>query len=168
MRTIETERLILRDWCETDLDDMFICLSNPNVSLPQGSSPCKTLEECKQVLDYVILKKNNYAIVLKESGAVIGGIGLNEDAKGNARARNLGYYLAEQYWNRGIMTEALTAVIASAHEITDMLSATHNHNVKSEHLLLKFGFEQVDVIKNIKRKSDLEVHDEGYYILKLR
>ena len=118
MRTLETERLILRDWKETDLNDIFICLSNPRVTIPEGSSPCESIEDCECVLDYLILVKNNYAIELKENASVIGGIGLNEDTKGNPNARNLGFYLAEEYWNKGIMTEALTIVIANAKEVT--------------------------------------------------
>lgn len=168
MRTLETERLILRDWKETDLDDMFVFLSNPNVTIPEGSSPCETIEKCKAVLDYLISAKNNYAIELKATGSVIGSIGLNEDAKGNKQARNLGYSLAEAYWNQGIITEALTVVIANAKEITNILSILHHNNPKTERLLAKFGFRQVDVIKNVKREVDTEYHDEPYYILKLK
>ena len=113
------------------------------------------------------MQKNGYAIVLKLTGSVIGGIGLNEDAKGNHETRNLGFYLAEEYWNRGIMTEALTVVIANAKEITGSLSATQYNNPKSEHLLIKMGFQQVDVIHNVKRKVDAEPHDEPYYLLML-
>ena len=167
MRTLETERLLLRDWKETDLKDLFVCLSNPRVTIPEGSSPCESIEKCKRVLDYLIVVKNNYAIELKENGSVIGGIGLNEDVKGNLNARNLGFYLAEEYWNKGFMTEALTTVIANAKEVTEMLSASHNNNPKTEHILTKLGFKQVDVIKNVKRKIDVAYHDEPYYILEL-
>ena len=167
MRTLETERLILRDWKETDLNDIFICLSNPRVTIPEGSSPCESIEDCKCVLDYLILVKNNYAIELKENASVIGGIGLNEDTKGNPNARNLGFYLAEEYWNKGIMTQALTTVIANAKEVTEVLSASHNNNPKTDHILTNLGFKQVDVIKNVKRKVDVEYHDEPYYILEL-
>ena len=168
MRTLETERLILRDWRENDLCDMYGFLSNPNVMIPDGSSPCKTLNECKRVLDYLIEKKQNYAIEWKENGKVIGNISLNRDVKGNECVRNLGFCLAEEYWNQGIMTEALAKVIPCAKEVTGVLSATHNRNTKSERLLKKFGFKQVDMIKNVKRKIDSEYHDEPYYILMLK
>jgi ribosomal-protein-alanine N-acetyltransferase len=168
MRILETERLILRDWRENDLHDMYVFLSNPNVTIPDGTSPCQTLAECKRVLDYLIEKKQNYAIEWKENGKVIGNVSLNRDAKGNDYARNLGFCLAEEYWNRGIMTEALTSVIAEAKEITGILSATQNNNAKSEHLLKKFGFQRIGTIKNVKRRVDFEFHDEPYYILILK
>ena len=167
MKTLETDRLILRDWENKDLDDLFAILSNPNVSVPEGSTPVKTKEKCDAVLNYLIMQKNSYAIELKSTGSVIGGIGLNEDAKGEKETRNLGFYLAEEYWNRGIMTEALTAVIESVKEITSRLSATQYNNPKSEHLLIKLGFQQVDVIRNIKRKVDVKQHTEPSYLLKL-
>ncbi|MCQ2445424.1 MAG: GNAT family N-acetyltransferase [Clostridia bacterium] len=168
MKTLETTRLILRDWEKTDLDQMFVFLSNPHVTIPEGATPCKTLEECKGVLDYLLSVRNNYAIVLKENGTVIGSIGLNADAKGNKNARNLGFCLAEEYWGRGIMSEALAMVIAHAKEITNALSATHNQNQISEHLLKKFGFQQVDVICHVKRKCEQDYHDEPYYLLELK
>ena len=168
MRTLETERLILRDWRESDLHDMYAFLSKPTVTIPDGSSPCKTWGECKRVLDYLIEKKQNYAIEWKENGKVIGNVSLNRDVKGNECVRNLGFCLAEEYWNRGIMTEALAKVIPYAKEVTGVLSATQNQNSKSAHLLKKFGFKQVDVIKNVKRKIDSEYHDEPYYILILK
>ena len=43
MKLLETNRLILRDWNEQDLNDLFIILSNPNVALPADSSPITTL-----------------------------------------------------------------------------------------------------------------------------
>lgn len=65
------------------------------------------------------------------------------------------------------MSEALKEVIANAKETADMLSATHNNNAKTDHLLKKFGFRCVDTIKNIQRNVDAEVHDGPYYLLKL-
>jgi RimJ/RimL family protein N-acetyltransferase len=41
MRTLETERLILRDWKMSDLDDYFKLRSNPNITIPDGDLPKK-------------------------------------------------------------------------------------------------------------------------------
>ena len=147
------------------MNDLFTILSNPNVALSADSSPITSLRECKAVLDYLIQAKTNYAVELKSIGRVIGTTGLNEDAKGNADTRNLGFSLAEEFWNQGIMTEALAAVIANAKGIADKLSALHKQNPKTEHILKKFGFQQVDIIRNIQRKAGEIPHEEPYYIL---
>lgn len=169
MRTLETERLILRDWNHTDLEDAFILWSNPNVTIPEGSTPRETKEECLPILNYLIGKKNNYALVFKETGKVIGSVGLNEDADGNESARNLGFSLAENYWNKGLMSEALKKIIENASEITTLLSATHDvKNTKSEHIIKNLGFKYVKTFHGIKRKVDTVPHDELYYILELK
>ena len=49
MRQLETSRLKLRDWKISDVDDAFAFWSNPNVVIPEGSTPIKTPAECKAI-----------------------------------------------------------------------------------------------------------------------
>lgn len=93
MRTLETKRLILRDWSKADLEDAFLFWSDPEVTIPEGATPRKTIEECRLIIEYLISAKNNYAVVLKSTGKVIGSIGLNKDAKGSENVRNIGFCL---------------------------------------------------------------------------
>ena len=168
MKTLETKRLILRDWELTDLDDYFVFKSNPNVTIPDGSLPKKYKEECLPELKYLIHVKNNYALVLKETGKVIGSVGLNEDTDGNENARNVGFVLDESYWNQGLMTEALKEIIANASEITSCLSCIHAAgNTRTEHIIKKLGFKYIKIFHNIKRESDIYPHDDLYYLLEL-
>lgn len=90
MKTLETDRLILRDWT---LDDIG----------------CDVYDE--GTIRFLISARNNYAVVLKESGEVIGTIGINEDAANDPDARNVGVSILEQYRNKGLMSEALTCAI---------------------------------------------------------
>ena len=92
MKTLETKRLILRDWTDEDLG-------------------CGIHTD--EIIKYLIEAKNNYAVVFKETGAVIGTIGLNEDADDNEKRRNVGVRIAEQYRNVGLISEALTEVFAN-------------------------------------------------------
>ena len=86
MKTLSTERLILRDWCEDDIG-------------------CSVHNE--DTIRYLINAKNNYAVVLKANNEIIGTIGLNEDADGKEYVRNVGVRIVPQYQNRGYITEAL-------------------------------------------------------------
>ena len=81
MKTLSTERLILRDWCEDDIG-------------------CSVHNE--DTIRYLINAKNNYAVVLKENNEIIGTIGLNEDADGKEYVRNVGVRIVPQYQNRVI------------------------------------------------------------------
>ncbi len=144
MKTLQTERLILRDWCEKDIG-------------------CEVYNE--NSIQYLMSVKNNYAVVLKENNQIIGTIGLNEDADGNPNIRNVGVRIIEKYQNQGFMTEALNAVIDSAHEITDTLSwFCKTDDERSQYLARKFGFEYVKTF--LKEEHNLPC-DFYYYILKL-
>ena len=141
MKTLETKRLILRDWTLGDIG-------------------CEVYDE--NSIRYLISVQNNYAVVLKENGLVIGTIGLNEDADGNLDTRNVGIRLLEPYRNRGLMSEALKCVIQNVSDVTKKLSWSCSLDDKrSQHIAEKMGFRYV---------KTLYVSDEpfaNYYILEL-
>lgn len=148
MRTLETNRLILRDWNETDIGN------------------CDVYSD--DIIQYLLSAKNNYAVVLKDSNKVIGSIGLNEDAENSQLRRNIGFSLLEQFRNKGYMSEALDIVIKTAKEITPCLSYAHNVNdLRSKHIAEKFGFVYIKTIFGVKRNPDEEAVDFMYYILEL-
>ena len=138
MKTLETERLILRDWALEDIG-------------------CGVYDEnCTR---YLISVRNNYAIVLKENGLVVGSIGLNEDADNNPEARNVGIFLLEPYRNKGIMTEALKCVIQNISDVARKLSyACSTEDKRSQHIAEKLGFHYV---------KTLHQANSYYYILEL-
>lgn len=76
VKTLETDRLLLRDWHVSDIG-------------------CEVFDE--STIRYLISAGNNYAVVLKEDAAVIGTVGLNEDAEGVPKRRNVGVRLLEAY-----------------------------------------------------------------------
>lgn len=95
--TIDTERLTLRAWTETDAEDLFEYAKNPNVGPHGGWKPHESVEESIEIINSLFLEKyQSWAIVLKETGKVIGSIGYEEDPiRKIERCRELGYALAE-------------------------------------------------------------------------
>ncbi len=169
MKKIETERLILRDWDELDLDDMYTIVSNPTINKTMGTTPVTTKDKCHELLQYLIEKRNNYAMELKENHKVIGMIGINKDAMGHENTRNLGFSVSEEFQGKGLLSEALAAIIPTAKEYAEYLSATHiENNEISKHILLKFGFKQIGITQNVYRSADTEPHSEPYYVLQLK
>ncbi|MBR4865136.1 MAG: GNAT family N-acetyltransferase [Clostridia bacterium] len=120
MNTLETKRLLLRDWKESDLG-------------------CGVHND--DVIHYLMEVKNNYAMVIKKTGKIIGTIGLNEDADGNPNLRNVGVRVIEGYRNQGYMQEALTEVFLHAElPIAGYSWFCAADNAPSLHLAEKFGF----------------------------
>ena len=142
MKTLLTERLILRDWHEDDIG-------------------CSVYNEDE--IRYLINAKNNYAIVLKENNEIIGTIGLNEDADGKENVRNVGVRIVPQHQNRGYITEALRAVIDSVRDITDTLSwLCKAEDLRSQHIAKKFGFVYVKTFAKAQHNLPSDFY---YYIL---
>jgi RimJ/RimL family protein N-acetyltransferase len=172
MKTLETNRMILRNWELSDLDDFAEMWTNPNVTVPQGDSPKLSKDECLPLLVFLLNAKNNYALEIKETGKVIGSVGLNEDSDNNPNGRNLGYILNEDYWNKGFMQEALIEIANNAHEITSFLSVgftLDNENHKSQHIARKLGFRFLKTIKGgLSKINGEELADIRYYILELK
>ena len=114
--TLETERLILRPLRMQDAQDLYAYASDPAVSRHVLWDTHKSLSESRGFLRSAIRQyrrglPGSFAIELKASGRMIGTIGfmwVNVDSK----SAEVGYSLNREYWNQGIMTEALNAVIA--------------------------------------------------------
>ena len=104
--------------------------------------------------------------VLKETGSVIGTIGLNEDADDNEKRRNVGVRIAEQYRNMGLMSEALTEVFAN-NKGKEFSWFCKVDDERSGHLAEKFGFEYIKTFPKVQRNEKEEPSDYYYYVLKL-
>ena len=152
---IETERLVLRPWRESDLPDFYEYASVDGVGQMAGWMPHKDQEESARILQMFIEEKKTLALELKENGKVIGSIGLEtRDADlgipEELQGREIGYVLNKDYWGRGLMPEAVQAVINYCfYELRfDWLTCGHFiRNHQSRRVVEKSGFQYVrDVI----------------------
>lgn len=73
---IETQRLILRPWRQSDLEDFFEYASVDGVGQMAGWQPHESLEKSQQILNHFISEKKTFALELKENSKVIGSLGL--------------------------------------------------------------------------------------------
>lgn len=110
METIETERLILRPFAESDYDDLFEFLVQLRDDEYEGY-PGITYENSWEHLKYRLNSEEFYAIELKESGKVIGNIScISRDFE----AKEVGYIINADFQRKGYAAEALAAVIRHA------------------------------------------------------
>lgn len=152
---IETERLILRPWRESDVEDFYEYASVDGVGQMAGWLPHNDIEESRTILGSFIRDRKTFAIVLKATGKVIGSLGLEEregetEVPENSMGREIGYALSKDYWGRGLVPEAVKAVIDYCFNKLgfDWLTCGHfiwNH--QSRRVVEKCGFVYVkDVI----------------------
>lgn len=114
--TLYTERLTLRPFCQSDLEDLFTYASVDGVGQMAGWPPHQTPEASQFILNLFIEEKKVFAI--EYEGKVIGSLGVEcyQESKhpefADKKCRELGFVLAKPYWGRGLMPEAVNRVIA--------------------------------------------------------
>ena len=136
-RTIETDRLILRQFNIEDAEPMYKnWASDPEVTRFLQWQPHMDVDETEdRIIDWEAHYEDgnyyNWAIELKELGEPIGSISVVQQ-NDKARRAHIGYCLGRAWWHEGIMTEALKAVISYLfHE--GYLRIEARHNVKNPH-----------------------------------
>ena len=147
---LETERLLLRPWLESDLNDLFEYASVPGVGEMAGWAHHESLQVSKDILNRFIEGKKTFAIVFKENNKVIGSLGVEEyDLEDKLteffgyRGRSIGYVLSKDYWGRGLMPEAVRAVVEYLFHALDydfLLSGHFDKNDRSRRVQEKCGF----------------------------
>lgn len=167
--TLETERLILRQWTMDDADDLFAYAKSPKVGPAAGWKPHESRKESEAVLQSWLQSPEVWAIEEKESGRVIGSIGLHEDSlHSNPRARMIGYVLREESWGRGYMPEAVRRLTAFAFEALcmDVVSIRHfAFNSRSRRVIEKCGYHYEGTLRRASSIFDGSVHDALVYSL---
>ncbi|MBD3860662.1 GNAT family N-acetyltransferase [Bacillus sp. 28A-2] len=113
--TIHTERLILKQATMADAEDMHLYLSNETVCRYMGIDAHQSIEETKEEVDWYnqIFKEQTgirWGISLKGDTTIIGSCGFLNLEKQHRRTE-FGYELHHDHWRKGIMKEAITAVL---------------------------------------------------------
>ena len=169
LERLETERLILREFRESDAEDLYEYARDPEVGPNAGWKPHESLDESRNVLKYFIEGGKDWAIEDKATHKVIGTIGLYKcKREGYKSDRELGYALSHAYWGRGIMTEAASAIVdyAFTHGMKTLLVAHFDGNDRSRRVIEKLGFSKVGHTADSYTRYDGKVLSETIYIRK--
>ncbi|MDF2803044.1 MAG: hypothetical protein K0S61_2947 [Anaerocolumna sp.] len=173
MKALETERLLLREWQEEDCNDLYEYAKNPKVGPMAGWIPHESVEKSKEIVNMFIESNETWAICLKETGRVIGSIGLHPDRKrsyDSDKVKMLGYVLAEEYWGQGLIPEAGKEIINFAFQELqlEILSVFHfSSNPQSKRVIEKLGFTYEGTLrKSVKLQDGTIVDSLCYSMLK--
>ncbi len=147
---IETERLILRPFEQSDLDDFFEYAKVEGVGERAGWKHHESKDESQQILNSFISHDKTFAIVLKENNKVIGSLGVEEYGMEEAlteffeyQGREIGYVLSKDYWGKGLMPEAVKAVIDylfNVRKLDFLTCGYYEFNNQSKKVQEKCGF----------------------------
>lgn len=147
---IETERLLLRAFNQSDLDDFYEYASVEGVGEMAGWKHHESKDKTQEILNNFINEDKTFAIVLKSNNKVIGSLGVEEYGMEQAlsefleyKGREIGYVLSKEYWGKGIMPEAVKAVINYLFNEFDLDFLTcgyYDFNNQSKRVQEKCGF----------------------------
>lgn len=105
---LQTMRLKLRNFTLDDVEDVYEYSKNPNVSTPAAYKAHDSVEYTRKIVAKFIKQDE---IAIEFDNHVIGSIGNFNPVNQNYKGREISYSLKEEYWGRGIMTEALNAAL---------------------------------------------------------
>lgn len=112
----ETERLIIRQWEDSDYMDLYDYASKEEVTKFLSWPTYKSVETAKERIAFLKTQyaenviETDYAIQEKESGRVVGAMGLVHYKAKNHGEIEIGYVLNPKFQGKGIMTECLVAM----------------------------------------------------------
>jgi RimJ/RimL family protein N-acetyltransferase len=144
---IETDRLLLRRWKQSDRELFARMNGDPRVM--EFFPRCLSCEESDQLADGIERRFEErgfglYAAELREPGTFIGFIGLAVPGfeAHFTPAVEIGWRLAAEYWNRGLATEGANAVVRHSFDVLklpELVSFTAEQNLPSRRVMEKIG-----------------------------
>ena len=144
---METRRLLLRRWRETDAEDLYQYAKDPAVGPAAGWPALQSVKESREIICGVLSGPEAYAVCQKETGRVIGGIELKLNGHTDITDRDdeceLGFWVGKPFWGQGLIPEAAAALLRHAFEDLGMRKvwcAYYDGNMKSKRAQEKIGF----------------------------
>lgn len=144
---IETERLILRPWTESDAESLYEYAKEPAVGPIAGWPPHQSVDESLKIIQTVLTGAQCYAICEKDNDKAIGAIELklkgHTDMTDKEDECELGYWLGKPFWGRGYMPEAVRELLRHGFENLGMSTiwcGYYDGNEKSKRVQEKVGF----------------------------
>ena len=168
---LETERLILRPWCESDAEDLYIYAGDPEIGPPAGWPSHTSVENSREIIRTVLSAPETYAVCLKEDGKPIGSVGFHRnDLAEQDDEYELGYWIGKPFWGQGLIPEASREMLRYAFEDLGMnriWCGYYDGNIKSRRVQEKLGFVYHHTTEGIEVKQMNEIRT-GHVMLMTR
>lgn len=168
--TIELAGARLRPLRADDVEPLYAYLSNPLVT-ERTAYPVITVPFVRTLIEraqgrWAAGELSKWGVALQHNDQLIGTCGFNEHARAH-RWAELAYDLAQPHWGKGLMQQAVTAVLAWAfsQDLVDRIQAfVRVDNHRSQRLLGNGGFSREGCLRNYRQCRGIP-HD--FYIYSL-
>lgn len=148
---VQKENYTLRTWRSADAPSLARNLNNKKIwdncrdALPYPY----TLADAEAFIDMITKKEGIHDFCIEVEGKAVGNIGFVPQTDVERFNAEAGYVIGEEYWNRGIMTDALREAVRYYFAHTDkvrIFAIVFEHNLPSMRVLEKAGFTKVGVL----------------------
>ena len=150
----------IRRWELSDARDLATALSNKKIqdNLRDGLPYPYTEKDGKEFISTMLAANENdtFAFAITVNGKVIGSIGAFRQTNIHNKTAELGYYIAEEYWGKGIMTEAVKQLCDYVFSHTDIIriyAEPFAYNIGSCRVLEKAGFQYEGTLRSNALKN---------------
>jgi RimJ/RimL family protein N-acetyltransferase len=163
------KRVILRAWKPGDAAPLARHANNPNVArqLRDRFPHPYTIADARQFIQSVAGARPTMLFAMVVDGEPVGGIGFFPGADVERFSAEIGYWLAEPYWGRGITVEAIQLISTYAFEVCNMLrlfALPFADNPQSVRVLEKAGYTREATLRASSVKYG-HIRDQALYAL---
>ena len=166
-RILETDRLILRLWEETDAESLYEYAKDDRIGPITGWPPHTSVENSREVIQTVLSVPDCYAVCLKEDQKAIGCISLMVGKKSNIGLPDtegeIGYWIGVPFWGKGLIPEAVREITRYAftdRHLETLWCGYFEGNDKSRRVQEKCGFTYHHTDKDIHWKAMDDIRTE--------
>ena len=159
----------LRNWQRDDVTELQRLADNPKIAAnlyDRFPSPY-TLDDAAFFIDLKIDEEPATSFVIDIAGRFAGTIGIELRGDVFIRSPVIGYWLGEEFWDRGIMSEAtglMTKYVFENFDINCLQTGVFSWNPASMRVLEKAGYIKQGILKGVIYKNG-EILDEHVYTI---
>jgi RimJ/RimL family protein N-acetyltransferase len=165
---ITTPRLTLRDWACDDAEPLAKHADNPRIAaMMRDAFPSPyTRKDAQRFIRMATGHTSDLFLAIDINGEAVGGVGIHlmDDVK--HRTAEIGYWISESLWGKGIMTDAIGSLVPAVfkrYAIVRLQAGIFSNNAASMRVLEKCGFSCEAVHRNAIIKNGV-ILDEVMYV----
>ena len=163
----------IRKWKLTDAGDLAAALSNKKIldNLRDGLPYPYAEQDARDYISATLSVDENetFAFAITVDGRAVGSIGVFRQGNIHRQTGELGYYIAEEYWGKGLMTEAVKQACQQVFAKSDIIriyAEPFGYNAASCRVLEKVGFQYEGTLRSNAVKNGQVVDMKMYALIK--